>query len=447
MARPATGTVITRRLANGDIQHAIKFRVHGRRVYETLGLASEGWDKTRTQETLKDRLAEVRLGTYVPPRPGAETRQNAADDEPTFHEFASRWLAMVAPELKQSTVEAIRWRLSYVLLPFFQHHRLSEITISEVDRYRAAKVRERDLLIAAREAGEQIDRRPLSNSTINRTISLLGQILEVAVEYGHLPANPARGKRRKLKAAKPQRAYLDSAAQIVALLDAAADLDRESRVDRQHVNRRAQLATLIFSGLRISEFLALRWRDVDLAGGWLTVGEAKTDAGRRKVKIRPVLRDVLSELRAVPRNQALPQNGDGLVFGTSAGTPQNPSNVRRRIVTRSVERANERLAERGEAPLPALTPHGLRRSFASLLYGIGEPPPVVMQEMGHTDPALALSIYAHAMRRDEGENERLRALIEGADLAGLVTSDHSEAVEVSVRAEGRQATSRSTSGV
>ena len=36
--------------------------------------------------------------------------------------------------------------------------------------------------------------------------------------------------------------------------------------------------------------------------------------------------------------------------------------------------------QNGEPPLPALTPHGLRRSFASLLYAIGEPPPVVMAE-------------------------------------------------------------------
>ena len=52
-----------------------------------------------------------------------------------------------------------------------------------------------------------------------------------------------------------------------------------------------------------------------------------------------------------------------------------------------------------------------------------------MQEMGHTDPALALAIYAQAIRRDEGENERLKALVEGSDLAGLVTSDHSDAEE------------------
>ncbi len=39
------------------------------------------------------------------------------------------------------------------------------------------------------------------------------------------------------------------------------------------------LATLTFAGLRIGELCALRWRDVDLAGGWLHVGETKTDAG------------------------------------------------------------------------------------------------------------------------------------------------------------------------
>ena len=221
-----------------------------------------------------------------------------------------------------------------------------------------------------------------------------------------------------MKADRPQRAYLDSARQIEALLEAAADLDRGSRADRQHVNRRAQLATLVFAGLRIGEFLNLRWRDVDLAGGWLTVGESKTDAGRRKVKIRPVLRD---ELLA---HKPLDANPGAYVFGTAAGKRQHPSNVRARVVTKAVERANERLAEAGETSLPALTPHGLRRSFASLLYGIGEPPPVVMQEMGHTDPSLALAIYAHAMRRDDGENDHLRALVEG-DPIGSSGSDTS----------------------
>lgn len=72
-----------------------------------------------------------------------------------------------------------------------------------------------------------------------------------------------------------------------------------------------------------------------------------------------------------------------------------------------------RLAEAGSAPLPAgLTPHSLRRTFASVLYALGVSQPEVMAKMGHTDPKLAPSIYAQAMRRDEGEGDRLRALIE-----------------------------------
>ena len=111
------------------------------------------------------------------------------------------------------------------------------------------------------------------------TIGLLAQILDVAVEYGHIPANPARGKRRKLKADRPQRAYLDSAAQITALLDAAAELDKGSRADRQHVNRRAQLATLIFAGLRIK---ASSWR----CGGatWTWPGAGSRCGSQRRTR-------------------------------------------------------------------------------------------------------------------------------------------------------------------
>lgn len=308
------------------------------------------------------------------------------------------------------------------MLPFFENHRLSQITVQEIDRYRHAKVRETERLRAAHERQDRLvaegklephDRkrlpRPLSNETINKTIVRLGQVLDLAVEYGHIPANPARGKRRKLRTAKPARSYLDTAAQIRALLDAAAELDREARVDRRHVPRRAMLATLVFGGLRLGEFLSLRWRDVDLAAGWLTVGEAKTDAGVRKVKIQPALRDALLDLKA--RTDPKP---DAFVFGTSEGKRQSPSNVRNRTLAAAVRRANDRLEEAKEPPLPRLTPHSLRRTFASVLYALGEPPPVVMQEMGHTSPSVALAIYAQAMRRDEAENERLRELVHGS---------------------------------
>jgi integrase len=79
-----------------------------------------------------------------------------------------------------------------------------------------------------------------------------------------------------------------------------------------------------------------------------------------------------------------------------------------------MKRANANLTREGLPPLPAsLTPHGLRRTFASVLYALGEAPPVVMAEMGHTSPALALKVYAQAMRRGPEEQDLLRSLIDG----------------------------------
>jgi integrase len=77
----------------------------------------------------------------------------------------------------------------------------------------------------------------------------------------------------------------------------------------------------------------------------------------------------------------------------------------------------------GEAPLPeGITPHSLRRTFASLLYALGETPAVVMAEMGHADPGLALRIYAQAMGRDEDERSKLRALVEGVGFGPIKAS-------------------------
>jgi integrase len=98
------------------------------------------------------------------------------------------------------------------------------------------------------------------------------------------------------------------------------------------------------------------------------------------------------------------------------------------VLAKAVERANERLAESELDQLAeGLTPHSLRRTCASLLFAIGQPPPRVMGEMGHTTRVLALAVYARAMDRRDGEPERLRALAEGVELAPDGTGDPTEA--------------------
>ena len=67
-------------------------------------------------------------------------------------------------------------------------------------------------------------------------------------------------------------------------------------------------------------------------------------------------------------------------------------------------------------------PHSLRRTFASLLFAIGEPPPYVMAQMGHSTASLTLSIDARQMDRRDDDPERLRALVNGEEWATLEVS-------------------------
>jgi hypothetical protein len=98
-------------------------------------------------------------------------------------------------------------RSSNHLLPEFAHHRLSQIRVQDVDRYMSSK------------------HRKLAPASINRTLTLLSTILELAVEYELLSRNPA--KRRREAPAKRRPVFFDTAEHIMVLLDAAAELDAD----------------------------------------------------------------------------------------------------------------------------------------------------------------------------------------------------------------------------
>ena len=173
------------------------------------------------------------------------------------------------------------------------------------------------------------------------------------------------------------------------------------------------IATLALAGLRISEALGLRWRDIDLAAGRLAIVDAKTAAGARVVNLTPALQEVLSEYRARTPHRA---RGD-LVFATSEGRMDSPSNVRPRFLTKTVERANIRLAESGAEPMPDITPHSLRRTFISLLLATGADVPYVMSQAGHNDPKTTLGIYAQVIASNTDHGAALDGLIGAADWA------------------------------
>jgi integrase len=406
MGRPVKGEVTEHVGKDGLTYRGLRFTAYGKRRRVPLGPVSE----SDAGEALRHTLADVERGVWKPPAAVEPPRE--AEPVPTFHEFAEEWWTLHEAQLARKTQADYRWRLQVHLIPWFGELRLDAITFNAVERYIAAKLAEDD---------------PLSARSINMTVTLLAAILERAAKRKLIDHNPARDKDLRVKEREPVRSYLDSAEQIVALLDAAGELDRRASKGRTHVERRAMLAVLTFAGLRIGELCALRWRDVDLAGGWLHTG-SKTDAGRRRVKVRGALRDELLSLRG--RHQDASQSA--YVFPTATGGRMSEDNFRSRVLGKAatvkggepvpgkgtIAQANKQLEGEGLRPLPErLTPHSLRRTFCSLLYALGEDPGVVMDEMGHTDPALALRVYRQSMRRGEDEKAAMRALVEGGVLA------------------------------
>ena len=364
MARPATGQVVVRK-RRGGATFGLRFRAYGKRRYLSLGTVEEGWNQRRAEEELANVLADVRRGIWKP-APSGEASDPAP--EPTFHEFASEWLASRRHQFAARTVEDYELTLTHHLLPFFKDHRLSEITAHEADRYKAAKVRER-------EQGQV--KRPLSNRTINKTLTRLGQILDAAVRYDLLDHNPVKSKVEKLKEAEPKRARL-TGEQVQVLLQAAGE-------------HRVLIATAIMAGgLRVSELTHLRWRDVDLREGLLNVAASKTAAGVRQVVLDPELVQLLREHKLAAKWS---QPDDFVFAGRIREKPRERNSVRTRILYGAIQKANKLLAE-DRPPLPdGLTFHSLRRTYAALRAELGEHPAITAAQMGHRDPRMTLRVY------------------------------------------------------
>jgi integrase len=388
MARPPTGQVLERNGKRGRV-FALRFRAYGQRQYVT----TEATTRAEAEDALATVLAEVKLGIWRAPTIDVD---QAPKPEPTFHEFASEWLEARKPELGERTYEDYRWSLTHHLLPFFKGHRLSEITVREVDRYKTAKLAEGTL----------------AANTVNKTLTRLSQILSLAAEYELIPANPAAGKRRRVKGTKPRRPWVEPE-QLLTLLEAATH-------PKPLLGGRGRqlLAVLAGAGLRIDEALSLERQNVNLAKGTLTVTKSKTEAGVRVVDLTPALRDELANyLDRSPHRKP-----SDLVFPTSSGRKDNRQNVRQRLFMKAITRANLRLAELGIDPLGDVRPHGLRRTYASLRTACGDDPVFVSRQIGHEDVRFTLNVYAQSVKRrermTEAERKEYDRAIEWASWAG-----------------------------
>jgi len=322
--------------------------------------------------------------------------------------------------LDESTIADLEWKLGY-LTGHLSKLELVEIDVARTDEFRdelakrsqeiqAAADRGKPLMeTVRREQGKPYGRRKraLSNTSINGILTLLSQILQRAVDYGYMERNPLKigeRKERFLPAVRPPRTFLE-VDELHALLDAAGELDGAARVDHR-IGRRAAIGSLALAGFRISELCDLRCANVEVARARYKVRDAKTLKGIREVEMTEYNRHELVGHQEQRIRDGFPMAPEEHFFGTKTGGRRDPDRFRDRVLKRSTELANQRRAEQGLPPLPRITPHSLRRTWAMLAAQAGRDPKWISDQIGHTSAAFTLQVYQQTRHRRLTEEER-----------------------------------------
>ncbi len=163
-----------------------------------------------------------------------------------------------------------------------------------------------------------------------------------------------------------------------------------------------EIYTAIMTGLRPSELLALRWRDLDLEAGMarvvqavrrvtgegLVFQETKSHRSTRAIALPPSLAQVLRRHRARQAEHRLlvgPSWQDvDLILPNDVGDPRDPARLLRRF--------QNALAA---AALPRMRLYDLRHWSVSLLLMDGVPLSVVSEAAGHADAGFTNNVYGH----------------------------------------------------
>ncbi len=462
MARPRTAS-IRRKTTKLGTSYGLRISWQGRQIYHHLGGSWEGWTDDRVEAERTYILDQAERGEYVTPvAPAAPLAK--PEDGPTFQVFASVQMARWRRRLAAKTAGDLEWRLR-TAMDHFGQMALAEIDVVAVDRFVDSALRDREAIREAAAVGAPLTesytdprtgrshrrrKRGLSNSSINKVLVAVRRVLKEAVRQSLIESNPLADPDCYLKAATPRRSFLQ-VAQLDACFAAARDLEREHRGlswpearairassepavslarrygvsdtlvrrirrgelwaerperRRNDVARLAIVATLALAGPRISELCLLDGRHVDLPRRQIHMPRLKTDASERSVPMIPALHEVLLAHRA--EHEWGPEDP---VFATRNGTRNTPDNVRGRILVGIHGRANSLLGARDEPEIGHLTPHALRRTFASLLAELGVSPRRAMYLLGHADPKLTMGVYQQVLDMGDGGVEALEGVL------------------------------------
>jgi integrase len=317
--------------------------------------------KSEAEQLLHDKLDDVRRGI---PTPTHEFRVG---------EYLNYWLAeVVTAKNRPSTVALYDMYIRLYLAPILGRKHLRELSVSDVQRVLNTIAQSKSIRLAH-------GTRTVLRAALNRAIreQLLTRNVASLTE---LPT----WERKKITPWS---------------VDEANAFLRAATPSPWHL----AYQLLITYGMRRGEVLGLRWKDLDLERGTLSIeqqllrvagelqfGPVKTSAGRRTLPVLSRTRSAMvghltQRARSDGRLEAEILQSDELIFTSKLGTPIDPKNF-----VRSFHLICD------NAKIRRITVHHLRHTTATLLKNLGVPARDAQLILGHAQVTTTQQLYQHA---------------------------------------------------
>jgi integrase len=252
------------------------------------------------------------------------------------------------------------------------------------------------------------DEKRLAARTIKGVRDILNQVFIHAVEMKIVAMNPVSGT----KLPKRSRVQVEGKeyAKVIPV-NVRAEILQTTQND---LRMRTAITALMFTGMRVGEWLALTWGQVDFQNSIVTidraitksceyedrelterktvVGSTKTQCSVRKIKVSPAVMDVLREWRkALPEHMRRSAKYDPL----SAGSVVFPNDMGKMRTYNGFRTTYRRFMS--DNNLGAYSLHSYRHTFATMLLEQGVNPKVVQKLLGHRDIETTLGTYSHVL--------------------------------------------------
>lgn len=315
-------------------------------------------NKTEAEKKLTDILHDKNIGTFVKP-----TKLTVAD-------YLKMWLTEYVKTLAPSTYQGREQQVRKHIAPALGGVTLTDLKPTQLQKLYSDKLAS-----------------GLSARTVRDLHGIIHAALHMAVKQGLVGRNVAEASTPP-SFADPEMHTLDQDG-LNIILEAARKTQYYSL-----------WYTLLFSGARRSEILALRWQDINLADGQLSINRSihhlrngeivyrppKTARSRRVIDLPPSCVLVLRQHRDNTEALHGSLKDDDLVFSHVDGSPYLPDSISHAWM-KHVRRCG----------FPGIRLHDARHSHASILIAAGVPVPVVTQRLGHSKTSTTVNIYAHAL--------------------------------------------------